>query len=368
MSELTNSFFPQIGQLRAPILVTGHSGFVGTWLISVLDELEIPWVGFSRKPQEGSMFQKLDFLTRSQQLFGDLRDEELLGEFIKKNNPSAVIHLAAEALVLEAIKSPYSTLHNNFNSTLSLISKFEKASNTKRMLVSTTDKVYKNSSLRSTFKESDPLEGNEPYSESKVATEALIRGFNSILPSDRKILVARAGNIIGGGDFAADRLIPDVVRARMSGSTVLIRMPDATRPWQHVLDVVFGYLSYLEKSLNSDNVPLALNFGSFNSSKSVGYVVNRMFQSGFIEKALIKNALPAKDGDSQLEKDILDLDPSLAKEILQWENIYTVDNAVDITLKWWQRCLDSAEDPALVTKLQIRDYLALVFHRGFKQI
>lgn len=364
---MTNSFFPQIGQLRTPILVTGHTGFVGTWLISVLDELEIPWVGFSQNPKEDSMFQKLDFFSRREQLFGDLRDQELLGEFIKKNNPSAIIHLAADAVVLEAIKSPYSVLHNNFNSTLSLVSEFEKATNTKRMLVSTTDKVYKNSNLKLTFKESDPLEGNEPYSESKVATEALIRGFNSILPLGRKILVARAGNIIGGGDFAEHRLIPDIVRARVSGSTILIRMPDATRPWQHVLDVVFGYLSYLEKSLSSDNVPLVFNFGSFNSSKSVSYVVDRMLQCGFIEKVSIENALPVKDNNSQLEKGILDLDPSLAKEILRWENIYTVDNAVDITLKWWERYLDNAEDPTLVTKLQIHDYLALVSHRSMRQ-
>lgn len=364
MSELAKSFFPQISQLGRPILVTGHTGFVGTWLISVLDELEIPWVGFSQKPQDGSMFQKLDFLSRKGQEFGDLRDENLLAEFIKRSNPSAVIHLAANALVLEAIKSPYSVLHNNFNSTLSLTSEFERTTSIKRMLVSTTDKVYKNSNSLVSFKESDPLEGNEPYSESKVATEALIRGINSILPINRRILVARAGNIIGGGDFAKDRLIPDIVRARISGLDFSLRMPEATRPWQHVLDVVFGYLCYLEKALNSNHVPLALNFSSFNSSKSVNYIVNRILQNGFIEEKLIQSEIPSENDSSRIEKFTLDLDPTLAHEKLNWHNIYDVDTAVDITLQWWRSYLDSSKDPTQVTKLQIHDHLVLVSLRS----
>ncbi len=360
MSEFTNSLFPQIGQLGRPILVTGHTGFVGTWLISVLDELEVPWVGFSQKAQTGSMFENLDFLSKKEQELGDLRDEKLLARFVKKSNPSAVIHLAADAIVLQAIKTPYSVFHNNFNSTLSLVSEYEKKSSIQRMLVSTTDKVYKNSNLNIAYKESDPLEGSEPYSESKVATEAIIRGFNTLLPVNRRILVARAGNIIGGGDVAINRLIPDIVRGKISSSKINLRMPEATRPWQHVLDVVFGYLFYLEKSLVASSIPLALNFSGFNSSKSVRYIANRMIQSGFIPKQLVDYTNESENKFPPVEKSTLDLDPSSAKRELNWENVYDVDTALDITIQWWLGILQEKQNPKIVTKSQIRTYMSKV--------
>jgi CDP-glucose 4,6-dehydratase len=363
LSESANHLFPNISRLGKPILVTGHTGFVGTWLISVLDELQIPWVGFSKNPLEDSMFEKLNFTSRIEQEFGDLRNSELLAKFIVFNKPKAIIHLAADALVLEAINSPYSVMHNNFNSTLSLISEYEMKPHINRMLVSTTDKVYRNLNSKKAFKESDPLEGNEPYSESKVATEALIRAYNALLPMDRRILVARAGNIIGGGDFAKARLIPDIVRGRIHNSKIHFRMPEATRPWQHVLDVVFGYLFYLEKSLVSNSVPLAFNFASFNSSKSVRYIVDRMLQQGFIEDGLVHYSSDATTEILQLEKHTLDLDASLAKEVLKWENIYNIDTALDMTIKWWLDFLEDKQDPKTITTSQIQMFISKVMEK-----
>jgi CDP-glucose 4,6-dehydratase len=365
-SESANHLFPSISRLGKPILVTGHTGFVGTWTISVLDELQIPWVGFSKNPIEGSMFEKLNYKSKKKQEFGDLRNSELLAKFISLNQPAAILHLAADALVLEAINSPYSVMHNNFNSTLSLISEYEKRPEIHRILVSTTDKVYRNLDSKSAFKESDPLEGNEPYSESKVATEALIRAFNSIFPMDRRILVARAGNIIGGGDLAKDRLIPDIVKGRMHNSKINLRMPDATRPWQHVLDVVFGYLFYLEMSLITDAVPVAINFASFNSSKSVKYIVDRMLQQGFIHDGLIEHFSKVTGEIPQLEKPALDLDPSLAKEVLKWKNIYDVDTSVDITIEWWLDFLEERQNPKTITATQIQKYLLKVVEKHSK--
>jgi CDP-glucose 4,6-dehydratase len=363
LSGLAKHLFPNISQLGRPILVTGHTGFVGSWLISVLDELQIPWVGLSKYPLEGSMFEKLNFTSRREQEFGDLRNRKLLEKFILGKNPSAILHLAADALVLEAINSPYSVMHNNFNSTLSLISEYEKTTHIKRMLVSSTDKVYKNLNSKITYIETDPLEGSEPYSESKVATEALIRAFNALLPTHRKILIARAGNIIGGGDFAKDRLIPDIVRGRIYCSKINLRLPEATRPWQHVLDVVFGYLFYLEKSFVLDSVPPAINFASFNSSKSVRYIVDRMLKQGFIGEDLINNFSELTTEIPQLEKQILDLDPSLAKKELRWENIYDVDTAVDMTIKWWLDNLEDKQDPKIVTTSQIQNYILKVIDK-----
>lgn len=366
MSELAKSLFPSISKLKGPILITGHTGFVGTWTMMVLRELEIPFVGFSKEPLEGSMFERLGLTTKFGYGIGDLRDSKQLSRFINYTNPSVIIHLAADALVLEAIQSPKSVMDNNFNSTLSVISEFVEATQIQRMLVSTTDKVYRNLNLPVFFKELDPLEGSEPYSESKVATEALIRGFNSILPKERQLIVARAGNIIGGGDFANNRLIPDIVRSRISGTNILLRFPTATRPWQHVLDVVVGYLTYLEKSLTTSDIPLALNFGSHNSSKSVSYVVDRAIKTGFIARNFVLEDEKTADVNSMLEKHFLALDPSLAREKLHWENIFDVDSAVDITLNWWRACLECPEDADHITRIQIQDYLSIVSQKSTK--
>lgn len=366
MSELAKSLFPRISGLNGPVLITGHTGFVGTWMTMVLNELEIPCVGFSKEPLEGSMFQRLGSTTKCEQEIGDLRDSELLRGFINYTNPSAIMHLAADALVLEAIESPKSVMDNNFNSTLSLISEFIEATQIQRMLISTTDKVYRNLNSAVSFKESDPLEGSEPYSESKVATEALIRGFNSVLPKERQLLIARAGNIIGGGDFANNRLLPDIVRSRISGTTMFLRLPTATRPWQHVLDVVLGYLLYLEESLTTTEIPLAFNFGAVDSAKPVSYIVGRVIESGFIEKELIQEDKHITSVISKLEKHFLELDPSLARKILRWENIYDVDSAVELTLNWWRACLESPDELAAMTKLQIQAYLSLIAQKDIK--
>lgn len=364
LSESANNLFPNISRLGKPILVTGHTGFVGSWLISALDELQIPWVGFSKYPLKDSMFEKLKFTSKVEQEFGDLRNSELLEKYMAIYKPTAIIHLAADALVLDAIKNPYSVMHNNFNSTLALISEYEKTPHINRMLVSTTDKVYRNLNLKQAFKESDPLEGNEPYSESKVATEALIRAYNAVLPMDRRILVARAGNIIGGGDSAKARLIPDIVRGRIQGSKIHLRMPEARRPWQHVLDVVFGYLFYLEKSLVLESAPSALNFASPNSSKSVKYVVDRMLKQGFIPGSLVHYSTEVKNENLQLEKRNLDLDSSLAKEVLNWENLYNVDSAIDMTIKWWLDFLEDGQDPKIITSSQIQMFISKVVEKN----
>jgi len=229
-------------RLDGPIFITGHTGFKGSWLSLLLKQLGIEHFGYSLEAEEDSLYKRANLGKVSKGVVGDIRDLENLSKVIKNVRPSAIIHLAAQPLVLKSYQDPLETFQTNCIGTANVLKAAFESPSVEIVLVITTDKVYRNNNSGRRFVESDPLEGKDPYSASKVAAEAVCGAWQQMskIAGGPKVLVARAGNVIGGGDFAKDRLIPDAIRALISEQNLLVRSPEATRPWQHVLDPLIG--------------------------------------------------------------------------------------------------------------------------------
>ncbi len=209
-------------------------------------------------PTEPSLFRMLSLPLRGAEI--DIRDASAVAAAVRAARPSVVIHMAAQSLVRESYRDPAGTFATNVGGTINLLESLRNVQDVAAVLVITTDKVYRNDGRGLRFVESDPLGGHDPYSASKAAVELAVASWRAAVPG-QKLATARAGNVIGGGDFAPDRLIPDIVRALRSGEMLVVRNPDATRPWQHVLDVLIGYLLQIEQLALESDPPPALNFG-----------------------------------------------------------------------------------------------------------
>ncbi len=245
--------------LGRPVLLTGHTGFKGTWMALLLHQLGADIHGISlAPPTDPSLFRMLSLPIASTEL--DIRDAAALARGVRAARPSVVIHMAAQPLVRESYRDPAGTFATNVGGTVNLLESLRDVPDLAAILAITTDKVYRNDGRGTPFLESDPLGGHDPYSASKAAAELAVASWRAAVPG-QKLATARAGNVIGGGDFAPNRLIPDIVRALQHGETLLVRYPDATRPWQHVLDVLVGYLLQIEDLVANPSAPDALNFG-----------------------------------------------------------------------------------------------------------
>jgi CDP-glucose 4,6-dehydratase len=247
---------PALRALSGPVLVTGHSGFKGTWLTLLLEKLGIEVVGFSLSPEKDSLFDRASRTGAISEVFADIRDYERLNSYINSVKPSAIIHMAAQPLVLESYRLPKDTFDVNVMGTVNVLDSAFNTDSVKAVIVVTTDKVYRNDNSGLAFIESDPLEGKDPYSASKVGTEAVVAAWQQIQRTSGgpKVVAVRAGNVIGGGDWGDSRLLPDLIRSFSSGQKMTVRNPASTRPWQHVLDPLSGYISTLEAVLNDEKI------------------------------------------------------------------------------------------------------------------
>lgn len=346
---MENMEFSKLKSMAGPLLVTGHTGFKGTWLTLLLESKGIEVVGYSLPPLEPSLFNTLSRRSKILEKFGDIRDFETLSNFITSCKPAAVLHMAAQPLVLESYTSPRDTFETNVLGTANLLDASLKCSSIQSIGVVTTDKVYKNLNQGRRFKESDPLGGKDPYSASKVGTEAAVDAWQQIsrVTGGASIVSLRAGNVIGGGDFAQNRLIPDLVRHFENGTKLEIRSPSATRPWQHALDPLQGYLMALEANLNRKEI-LSMNFAPVEESLSVEEVVGlaqRTWGSeGKIEFSRELNTM---------ESERLDLDPSQAIAILGWKPAWNQFVAVQDSIKWWKRFLEEKTDPLELCQIDL---------------
>jgi CDP-glucose 4,6-dehydratase len=347
----------KIIQLEGPLLITGHTGFKGTWLMLLLNELGIKSVGYSLPPKTESLYSRLNLQGTAKEVYGDIRDIKKLNDFIVETKPVAILHLAAQPLVIDSYAIPEETFEVNVQGTVNILSCGSKSKSVKAIIVATTDKVYKNSNSGIQFSEEDQLEGQDPYSASKVAAESAVKAWQTMssIIEGPKILSARAGNVIGGGDASPNRLIPDLVRSFSNNQPAQIRNPASSRPWQHVLDPLFGYLKAIEFLLSSDSKEvLALNFGPDGASLSVDEVVE-IARKNWPNPTSITHVDQNKNG--LYEAKSLGLNSNLAKNLLKWAPVWTQEAAVSRTVQWWAQTLNDNEDPLELCRGEIKDYL-----------
>ncbi len=341
----------RLRDLHGPILITGHTGFKGMWLTLLLENLGVPAIGYSLAPESGSLFDRAARTGAIPEDFDDIRDFVRFSEFIHQQQPSAVIHMAAQPLVLESYKSPRATFETNVMGTVNLLDAAFACSQIKAVIVVTTDKVYRNDNSGKAFIESDPLSGKDPYSASKVGTEAAVAAWQQIakISGGPKVASVRAGNVIGGGDWAADRLLPDIVKSFSAGNRLTVRNSDSTRPWQHVLDPLHGYLQLLVSMLDESGAP-AINFGPESKSLSVFEVVE-IAKDRWPGKTDVEFISNSNSGGAEAQS--LQLDSGLARKSLNWNSRWTQEDAVRATVDWWSKVINEKVDPTVACRSDI---------------
>ena len=342
-------------ELPGPIAITGHTGFKGTWLAFLLERLNVPIVGLSLAPEKNSLFLRSNRLGAIPEQFLDIRNAQDVTRFMTKYQPSAVIHLAAQSLVIESYKQPVETFETNVLGTVNVLDAAFKSKRVQGIVVATTDKVYRNNNSPVAFIESDPLGGVDPYSASKVGAEFAVSAWQQISRTidGPKVVSVRAGNVIGGGDWAENRLFPDLIRGFMSKKPIQIRNPKSTRPWQHVLDPLAGYISSLEAALNGIEVS-ALNFGPNSRSLSVQEVVAIAIDAwpNNVEVTFNMNLLETMKESSQLH-----LNSSYAKRLIGWEPFWSQSDAITSTVKWWDQVLSGKMTAEEACTVEINELL-----------
>ena len=335
------------------VLVTGHTGFKGAWLSMWLAQQGHRVFGFALAPERGSLFDRADVGAMLQvDERGDVRDASRVLQAVRDAQPDVVVHLAAQSLVRRSYDDPRWTVETNVLGTLSVLEAVSAVESVEAALIVTTDKVYRNVGRLDGYSEDDALGGHDPYSASKAMADILTSSWVSSFPG-KAVAVARAGNVIGGGDVSADRLMPDVVRALKSGSSVRLRYPSAVRPWQHVLDCLAGYL-VLTDALLADKGSGAWNFGPQASAfRTVRETAELSIQVWGSEQAWVADA-----GEHPHEAELLTLDASRSRSELGWRDRLDYEAAIEWTVEWEKR-VHSGESTREVSLEQIAQFEAL---------
>ena len=335
-------------------LITGHTGFKGSWLSLMLQMQGHTVSGISLDPQERSLFQRANLSgIFENDVRMDIRDGRGLARSVEEIDPEIIVHLAAQPLVRESYKYPIATFETNVIGTLNVLEAMRSLKNLKASLIITTDKVYKNHNHLRGYVETDELGGDDPYSASKaaadIAAQSWIKSF-----STSPVAIARAGNVIGGGDWATDRIIPDLVAAYSEGKLPTLRYPEAIRPWQHVLDCLNGYLALIEAQLTS-GVCGEWNFGpSLEQKYSVADLVSTFAKHWGVEE----NPVWISDSCSHPhEAGYLLLDSGKAREVLNWKDKLDFDAAIKWTSSWYRN--SAMSDVRFLCESQISEFVGI---------
>jgi CDP-glucose 4,6-dehydratase len=333
------------------VLVTGHTGFKGSWLALMLAHRGHEVSGFALDPVPDGLFALAgvsDVLTHD--LRGDLRSPSTVNRAVEDVAPDAVVHMAAQPLVRASLADPRTTLETNLVGTLNVLEAIQRSPSVRAHVVVTTDKVYRNDDCGRPFREADPLGGHDPYSASKAMVELLVESWSaSFAPCPTA--TARAGNVIGGGDVSTDRLLPDLLHAMTRDELALIRYPDSTRPWQHVLDALDGYLRLLDALLDGTAADRSWNFGPSPASfRTVAEVADRVA------------AMLGRDNSWELdprpqpaEARRLVLDSSRSMQQLGWRPRLNLDGALRLTVDWTQQ-VRAGGSPAEISRRHLVQY------------
>jgi CDP-glucose 4,6-dehydratase len=331
------------------VFLTGHTGFKGSWLLAWLHAMNAQVCGYALPPAtRPALFDLIDGAKLcARHVVGDIRDIEALRAAIAEFQPDIAIHMAAQALVLPSYDDPAGTFATNVTGTANVLDALRGVPALKRILVVTSDKVYANDGSGRAFVEGDRLGGHDPYSASKAAAEIVVDSFRASFFKDGVALaVGRAGNVIGGGDWAAHRIVPDAVRAMTDAKPLVLRRPGAIRPWQHVLDPLAGYLALIRSGLSG-----AYNFGPDPANRrTVGELIERFAALNGGKPAITLDNAPLAD-----EAPYLLLSSEKAARDLAWRPEMDFARAVDATAKWYA-AWRAGSDPAALVRAEIAAY------------
>jgi CDP-glucose 4,6-dehydratase len=334
------------------VLLTGHTGFKGAWMFLWLRTMGAEVTGYALQPAtEPNLWTIVGSGARS--IMGDIRDEGGVRDLMIETEPSIVIHMAAQALVRESYRDPLGTYGTNVMGTANVLQACRAARDLQCVVVVTSDKVYENLGTGRAFAEGDRLGGHDPYSNSKACAELLTSSFrDSFFGDGPPIASARAGNVIGGGDWSADRLIPDCVRALEAGRPVMLRYPDAVRPWQHVLEPLSGYLALAKALIETPaTAPRAVNFGPDPASFCSVHEVVDAFSARFAGKPGWE-----RDGSAQpAEAQALTLASTLAESSLEWRPSLNIEESLSWTADWY-RAFAAGENMLDISQAQLAQY------------
>jgi len=334
------------------VLLTGHTGFKGGWAAIWLSRMGASVTGLALAPdQKPSLFEQAGISTRVNSKIADLRHPDEVVKALAGKSFDLVLHMAAQPLVRASVADPIGTFETNVMGTANLLQALRSQSSLKAILVITSDKVYANHETGAAFVESDNLGGKDPYSASKAATEIIVQSFAKSYFHNVPVGTARGGNVIGGGDFSRDRLVADIVRAVQAGEAVTLRHPEATRPWQHVLDCLAGYFAHIEALATYPAAPRVLNFGPRPGGAQVS--VGELATMGV--KALNGEPWRHEVDPHSLEAQSLSIDAGLAKRAIGFESRLEAPEAVALTMDWYRRQA-AGEDALSLCETQITAY------------
>ena len=331
------------------VLLTGHTGFKGSWMSRILVNAGAELTGYSLAPcGESNLFELSDVKPRMNSVIGDIRDLPKLMDTFQQIQPEIVIHMAAQPIVRDSYKDPVYTYETNVMGTVNILECIRQTASVRSFLNVTTDKVYKNNEWEWGYRENEPLDGYDPYSNSKSCSELVTHSYKSSFFQEREIAIstARAGNVIGGGDFANDRIIPDCIRALERKEDIIVRNPHSTRPYQHVLEPVMAYLMIVKEQYENLGLDGYYNVGPdepdcINTGKLVD-----MFCQKWGEGAKWINQY---DGGPH-EANFLKLDCSKLKRTFEWSTTWGVSEALDKVIEWTRVYFDKGDIPAVMDK------------------
>lgn len=324
------------------VLITGHTGFKGSWLSIWLNSLGAKIIGFSLEESDDfSIFEKAKLSKKLIDIRGDIRNLAKLKDVFNKYNPEIVFHLAAQPLVRESYKNPSYTYEVNVNGTMNILECIRESENKITAVLITTDKCYENKEVIWGYRENDAFGGYDPYSSSKACCEILINSWRSSYfdPKEynihnKSIASARAGNVIGGGDFSKDRIVPDCIRSLEDNKKIKIRNPSSKRPWQHVLEPLWGYM-VLAKAMydNSGEYCEGWNFGpSINSVIDVQLLAEKL-----VSIYGMQDMIEIEESNDLHEANLLFLDTTKAKIRLNWSGKLNIDETLQLTVDWYKK-------------------------------
>lgn len=356
MEDLVAAMFNDFFRGRR-VLVTGHAGFKGSWLCLLLHHLGAQIFGYSLLPDSSPRLYEICGISKllSGEKIADIRDSEALRRFVQQSEPEIILHLAAQPLVIESYHDPVGTYTTNVIGTLNVLEAARSCPSVKAFVNVTTDKCYENKEDGRAYKEDDALGGYDMYSSSKACSEILTASYRRSFLSKEgtfRLASARAGNVIGGGDFSANRLLVDCVKALIKGEDIEIRHPHATRPWQHVLEPLVAYLNLAKHLYEGDDTCL----GGFNFGPDSNQILTVYEVAQLVTKIWGKGHIKTNVNSEFHEASALTLNNNKAEKILGIKPILNIQQALEITLGWYKSFYTTSDCMKEITINQIKDF------------